>query len=320
MADNPMLWTNNSGVLTNNNLNKWFQEQAQPIMRFRQFVEREKGFGAEQGQTVNWLRVDDVSNFGGKLSETSNMPETNQAMDWGSITVDEYGNSIPFTFKVEKLSEFKIQNIIKKGLLNDATKCMDGEVERQFNACMYRYVGTSTTANTITATGTTSAVNNSILNSFHLRKMRLELEKLNVPTWDGDYAMICSLEAMENLEEALEPVNQYTQEGYKKILAGEVGRMHGIRFIKDSFATRFVYDSTAKTATAKSWSNAQSLDAYMFGRDTVREAIVVPEEIRLKVTTDFGRSKGLAWYFLGGWKIDREKAADSRIIKWDSAS
>ncbi len=320
MADNPMLWANNSGVLTNNRLNKWFQEQAQPIMRFRQFVEIESGFGKSQGQTVNWLRVDDVAQFGGKLTETKSFHETNQAMDWGSLTVDEYGNSIPFTFKVETLSEFQIQKIIKKGLLNDATKCIDGEIERQFNACMYRYVGTSATANTITTNGTTAAVNNSILNSFHIRKMRLELEKLNVPTWDGDYAMIISLEAAENLEESLESVNQYTQEGYKKILAGEIGRMHNVRFIKDSFATRFLYDSTARTATAKSWSNGQSLDGYMFGRDTVREGLVVPEEIRLKVTTDFGRSKGLAWYFLGGWKIDREKAADTRIIKWDSAS
>ena len=88
--------------------------------------------------------------------------------------------------------------------------------------------------------------------------------------------------------------------------------------MEDTFATRYTYDSTARTATAKTWTSAVSLDAYMFGSPTVREAVVTPEEIRMKVTTDYGRSKGLAWYMLGGWKIERETASRSRIIKWDS--
>ncbi len=58
---------------------------------------------------------------------------------------------------------------------------------------------------------------------------------------------------------------------------------------------------------------------YIFGKDTVKEAIAVPEEVRLKVTTDYGRSKGMAWYFLGEWKIMWETEANARIIKWDSA-
>jgi len=58
----------------------------------------------------------------------------------------------------------------------------------------------------------------------------------------------------------------------------------------------------------------------MFGADTVREIITVPEEIRLKVTTDYGRSKGIAWYGLFGWVIEWDDEPNARIIKWDSAS
>jgi hypothetical protein len=29
------------------------------------------------------------------------------------------------------------------------------------------------------------------------------------------------------------------------------------------------------------------------------EAIVVPEEIRGRLSTDYGRSNGIAWYYLG---------------------
>lgn len=54
--------------------------------------------------------------------------------------------------------------------------------------------------------------------------------------------------------------------------------------------------------------------------DTVNEALVIPEEIRAKLPGDYGRSGGIAWYYLGGFGIFHDTAAQSRIVKWDSAS
>lgn len=212
---------------------------------------------------------------------------------------------------------------MREGLLDDAVKCIDGEVERQFNATKLRYVGTATGGGVLTTNGTATTTNNSAFNAYHLRTMVDYLKARNVPGWaglGGDYVMICSLEALSNLLSALETINSHTETGYKKLLNGEQGRYHGVRFIEDTFATRYTYDSTARTATAKSWTNGKSLEGYMFGSPTVREAIVVPEEIRAKVVTDYGRSKGIAWYSMGGWKIEWDTAADARIIKWDSAA
>lgn len=314
-----MNWVDQGGYLTNQKLSMDFRETAQPLIRFRQFVDVKESFGKTSGQTVNWLKVANTTNYGKSVPETNTMPETDQSLTWGTLTVGEYGNSIPHTFKVEALSEFDIKDIIRKGLRNDNVKVLDGVVERQFNATKLRYVGTSTTAATVTVDGVATATNTSILNSYHVRKMRLELETRNVPTWDGgDYAGILSLEAAESLEGALETLNSYTEAGYKKILAGEIGRMHGVRFVKDGFASRFVFDADAGTATAISWSGGESGVGYMCGQETVMEAIAVPDEIRLKVVTDYGRSKGIAWYFLGNWKIMWDTDADSRIIKWDS--
>jgi hypothetical protein len=81
-----------------------------------------------------------------------------------------------------------------------------------------------------------------------------------------------------------------------------------------------VYDKDARTFTETTWSNAKSLPAYFFGAPTVREVVAVPMEIRAKEITDYGRSHGLAWYFLGQWGIEWTTAANSRIIKWDSDS
>lgn len=40
-----MLWTTQSGFLTNNKLNKTFQKAAQPLLRFRQFVNDNSNLG-----------------------------------------------------------------------------------------------------------------------------------------------------------------------------------------------------------------------------------------------------------------------------------
>jgi hypothetical protein len=42
-------------------------------------------------------------------------------------------------------------------------------------------------------------------------------------------------------------------------------------------------------------------EAVFFGEDPVVEGVAIPPEVRAKVPTDFGRSKGVAWYALMGW-------------------
>jgi N4-gp56 family major capsid protein len=316
-----MLWSTQSGYLTNNKLNKMFQKAAQPLTRFRQFVKFKEAFGKNQGESVNWLKVANVSTVGGSVAETSTMPESKQALSWGTLSVTEYANSIPYTFKLEALSEFDIVEIIKGGLLDDAVKCMDGLVERKFNECKLRYSATTGSTGTVSTAGTAAETNSAAFDAYHVRRMVDELKKRNVPGFSGlggDYVCICSVEALSGLYADVESVWQYSEEGYRKILNGEVGRYYGCRFVEDTYATRYTYSASARTSTAKSWTNALSLDAYMFGSPTVREAVVVPEEIRVKVTTDYGRSKGIAWYFMGGWAIEWDTAADGRIIKWDS--
>ncbi|MCK4828018.1 hypothetical protein KA005_70465, partial [bacterium] len=106
--------------------------------------------------------------------------------------------------------------------------------------------------------------------------------------------------------------------------------------------SRFVYSPSARTATTKVadavggrtagnytqvavWASSTTgvnNDAYFFGSPMVREAIVIPEEIRRKEITDYGRSKGIAWYWLGGFKLEwgteDGEEDECRIIHWSS--
>ena len=92
------------------------------------------------------------------------------------------------------------------------------------------------------------------------------------------------------------------------IMNGEIGRYESTRFIE-------------QTNIAKgTFVNAKSNWAFFFGADTVAEGIAVPEEMRGKIPTDYGRSRGIAWYYLGGFGLVHTVAAQGRVIKWDSAA
>jgi len=320
MPTDSSLWVNNGGVISSPKLSDYLRFSAQPLSRFRQFADAKEAFGKNIGDTFNWDKISNVSTIGGLLVETSTMPVSSQTVTKGTLTINEFGNSVPFTFKLDSLSKFKAEEMIDKGLRDDMVKVLDARVAAQFDATPLYYVGTSASGYALTTNGAATATNTSVLNSFHLMNMRLELEKRNVPMFDGDtFAMINSLEAQRSLEGAIESTQQYTENGYSKIAAGEVGILHNVRTIKDANASRYTYNLTTKTQTLKAWTGGNSLDGYMFGKDTVVEAVAVPEEIRAKEVTDYGRSKGMAWYFMGDWKIVWDDEPNARIIKWASA-
>ena len=81
----------------------------------------------------------------------------------------------------------------------------------------------------------------------------------------------------------------------------EIGKCEGVRLIEQTGIPHGndVSGSYISPFSFASWVNRYSDWAFFFGADTVAEAIVVLEEIRAKIPTDFGRSKGIAVYHLG---------------------
>ncbi len=313
------LWVNDSGVHFSAKLSKFLRYSAQPMLKFRKFTELKDAFSKEPGDTFNWDKIANLGTHGHALLETSTMPVSSQAITKGTLTITEYGNSIPFTFKLEKLSQFELEGIVEKGLRDDMVKVLDAACHAEFNTTPLRYVGSSATLGVITTNGTATATNTSVLNELHIRKMQLELETRRS---EQATTFIGALEAIESLKGAMVTVQQYNEIGYEKIMDSEVGMIHGVRVMRDNNATRLSYDlasTSSGSATAKSWPGTNSLEGFMFVGNPVIEAVAVPEQVRAKEVTDYGRSKGLAWYWLGGFKLQRSEAADAEIIKWASA-
>jgi len=319
------LWVDDSGVLYSPRLSAKLQFSAQPMMRFREYVDIKEAFGKQVGESVNWDKIANVTNYGGKVAETSVMPTTRQAITKGTLSVTEYGNAIPFTGKIEALSQQSLETIINKGLRDDMVKCLDGEVERQMNSTVLRWTGLTSTSGTLSTTGTATGTNTADFNLYHAGAMADALRKRYVPGFEsleGRYVCICSIEALRGIKFDMQGKHPAIPTNFSNLVNGGQFEYDNIVFVLDQFATRFTYDSTAKTATAKTAFTGgpagQSLDAYMFGADTVREAVAIPEQIRQKEVTDYGRSKGLAWYFLGGWQLEWSDEPNARIIKWDT--
>ncbi len=130
-----------------------------------------------------------------------------------------------------------------------------------------------------------------------------------------DYYALAWPTTLRGFKNNLETIHQYTDTGFKLIMNGEIGRYENVRYVEQ---TNIAKGTGTDGITQTTWSQGKSDWIFFFGNDTVAEAIAVPEEMRGKIPTDYGRSKGVAWYYLGGFGIVHTLAANVRIVKWDS--
>lgn len=265
-----------------------------------------------KGDTFHWNVYSDIATQGTTLVETTTMAESNFTITQGTMTITEMGNSVPYSGKLDDLSEHPVKEIIGKVLKNDAKKAFDIAAQAQFTLTPLRVVptsGTSTSAITLTTNGTATGTNNVALGKNHVKAIVDTMKERNIPPYTGDdYIALAHPTTFRTLKNELEAVHTYVDAGFQMILNGEMGRYESVRFVEQT--------NIAKAG----FTNALSNWAYFFGQDTVAEGIAVPEEMRGKIPTDFGRSRGIAWYYIGGFGLVHTQAAQARIVKWDSAA
>lgn len=300
------------GFMYSDELSDVLRTALQPMTRFRQFADIQEGKDEGKGDSLKWNVYGDLATQGGELTETSAMPETNYTVRQESLTVTEYGNSVPYTKKLDEFSKHDVVRIIHKVLKNDARLALETAAYNEFASTLLTVVptgGTSATSVTLETTGTTAVVNNVALSKDHVKAIADIMKERNITPYDDeDYVSVARPTTLRPFKNELEDIHIYVDEGFRRVLNGEIGRYEGIRFTEQN------------VIASKAWTNAKSDEAFFFGADTVAEGIVIPEEIRGKIPTDYGRSKGVAWYYLGGFGICHTAAANSRILKWTSAS
>ncbi len=302
------LWVTDTvgGFLGNAKLSKQLRFAAQPLQKFRQFCQVKGALGKNRNDTLIFDKVRNISTEGGTLVETDTIPEHEATIGQGTLTITEYGNSIPFSGKLDALAEFDVDNAVTVSLRNDEAKVLDKACATQFLLCEEKYYAVATTsfvietiANGLPASGSETCTTG--LNEFHVRNIVDLLEINSIPRYDGkDYICIGSVKALSSLTNAPDWVNANLYGDPEKLFSGEVGRFYGVRFIKENN----VLSNTMGT-------DADRGEAIFFGADACMEGVAIPEELRAKIPTDFGRSQAIAWYALLGYKKIWDIANDS---------
>jgi len=303
------VWHTNAlgGYMYSDNLSRELRTALQPMTRFRQFCDCREAFGLGKGDLYVWDIYSDVEDAGGSITEEQTMPETNFTIEQNTLTVTEYGNSVPYTKKLDDLSEHPITEIIHKVLKNDARKALDSAAYAQFILSPLTATSTSATAFTLQTNGSFSGTATNALTDDHVKGISDTMSERNIPTFDGTHYMgVGRPTALRTFKNALEGIHQYTSEGWQVIMNGEKGRYEGIRFVEQT------------NIAAAGYTNTDNV--FFFGQDTVVEAVAIPEEIRGKIPTDYGRSRGVAWYAELGYGLVHDAAAQARIIRWGSTS
>jgi len=313
------VWATDSlgGYLSAQNLSRKLRYELKTTCRFRQFcdVKDANQQGRKRGDTFHWDIISKIATAGGTLVETNTIPSSNFTVVQGTLTITEAGNSIPFTGKLEDLSELALNEMVKKNLSRDAAEVLDGLAHAQFNSCAIQVVSTTSVPvalmlETVT-NATPTSTNNVAIVATHVGLIADLMKERNIPPYRGsDYYAIAWPSTYRSLKTALAGVYQYTTEGLQDIRMGEIGKYENTRFVEQT--------NVAKA----SWTTAKSDWIYFFGAETVAEGIARDTEIRAKIPTDFGRSKGIAWYYLGGFGLVHTTSdpTNCTIVKWASAA
>jgi len=359
MAGN--VWNGNlgEGFLSSHNLSKKLRMAIQPMMKFRQFTDVKDASqqGLHKGDTFTYNVYQNVSTAGnvnginphtsagypnppgggGTPSATqgdtvgtlgaqlgNNMPETDFETVQGSIGIKEFGNSVPFSAKLDDLSEVPVTEIINKVLKNDAAKTLDGACFLEFDKAPLTIVSdggayVERTDGTVAA----GSVNDAALDKADIIYIIDKMAERNIPQFSGDsYYALAHPTTFTGLKGELEAIHQYTTEGLSMIMNGEIGKYRNMKFVEQTNIAKNAGTSDFTANNASNW-------CFFMGEDTVAEAIAIPEEMRGRIPADYGRKKGVAWYALLGYGLVHTYAMrpsgtsdnpDARLMKWTSAA
>jgi N4-gp56 family major capsid protein len=282
------------GYLSQPYLTQRLRAQAQPQFRFRQFIDVKEAIGKNRGDTWLFDKRGNVATQGTVLAETNTMPQTNFIVGQGTGVIVEYGNSVPYTGKLEALGQIMIEPAVEQSLRDDMVKALESAAGAQFVNTEFIAVMSATASNTnviISTNGTASATASADLTGANVRAVVDFMKKKLIPKFDGQsYICIASTAALSGMFSDTAAggwvdVSKYTVDFAKNIFNGELGKYYNTRFVEE---TGYLSNSIGSGSTHG--------QAVFFGADSVYEAVSIPEELRVKVSVDYGRDQGLAWY------------------------
>lgn len=290
---------------------------------FRQFTRPEPGYGKQRGESIDFDKVSMAVTSGGQIGEFQDIPETKFSIVKDNLQVTEWGNSIPWTGKLETLSEFNPQQPVQKVILNDEKLVLDNAVATELKTSKLCYIPTGATTQTWDVDGTASTAGTAQFNYFHLKEMVDAAEtgifgsgntgKIIPKFPDGKYVVVLSVKAKRGLFDDPEFQEAAKFSYPRKLLNGEIME-------ETVYNCRFVITDNESALSNVAGSNDIG-EALLLGDDSIVEGIAMKEELRYKLAVKYGRDKGLAWYAILGFKKpwDYVNDGEEHIIRFTSS-
>lgn len=280
------VWMTNSlgGYLYSPKLSSQMRMQASPRYVFRQFVDIKEDFGKNKGDTVQFDKQLRIDSRGGTLTETETMPKRKIKFMKGSVVVNEYGNGVDYTGKLEALSEFNMRDQYQKGLVDDQLDTIDRAAAAQFTSAEIKAVATNTATTVFTTDGTATITATANPSDKTVRDIVDQMGIYKIPKFKGgDYYMgLLSIKAMRGVYDYLQAVAQYADPEFR--FKNEIGKYYSCRMVEEN---NVLLNTIGNGSTYG--------EGVFFGDEAVIECVAMPEELRYE-EEDVGRSKTLAWY------------------------
>lgn len=285
-----------AGVLKNHALSSKLRFAAIRETKFMQLATTESGYGRKKGENLTVTRIDQLAQpISDILNELDTIPEDKFAISVQSITAVEHGRAVPYTDLLNQLTNFDVTGSIQSVLRSQMSLMLDSSAATAAKLGQIKYTPTGVAAATVATNGVAGATATANLNMFHIEAIRdLMYTTYNMPRWGGssDFMAIVSTKARRGImqDPKWEEWHKYTDAEAK--YNGEIGRIENIRFIEDN--NTGVLSGSLGTGGVLG-------EAVFFAEDAVIMGTVIDPELRIKNPTDYGRSKGVAWYGIYGF-------------------
>lgn len=308
-----MSWSQSSygGAWYNVGLSKHLRYVTQRTLTFRGYARTggvEDVTGKNRGDSYQYTIMKDVEARGGKLNENQPMPQTAMQSSKSTGTLDEWGNSIPFTGKLSDLAVYNPKNETQRALRTDMrleidTACADALKETYLQVVVR---GNTTLQWYTDATPVLDASHNITVNTFK-QITDAAFHDYRIPPYfeaANEFVCICTRKFLSGLRDDPEFIEVKKYENPKALLRGEVGTFQNTRIIE----TNNTY------ALTNVGTNDVCGEALFFGADPLIEAVAVPEHVRSQ-SADYDRARGVAWYMIAGWDLAWQETATAGEVK-----
>ncbi len=296
------------GYATETELTKLVRMQAQEAQGLAQLANPpdEANLGKGKGDTVSYLFFRNVATNGGTLTESNPIPKTKMTLVKATFTITEYGNSLEWTEKLEDLAKVTVEHPFMRGLMDDIRKMENTAVYTQAIATQWKIYLNNASANTIVVTTNGTPGGAALADPEWAALVRIcgEAEDRLIPYYDGEsYVYVTGQQAVTKLRLDTRITDMLRYESPRAALNGEIGRVAGLRIVKDNH----VIDKTAGSTSFN--------EGLLFGADSVQQQVGLPWEVRRQIG-DYGREIGVASYGIMGWKkmLDQTTHSQEHIM------